>query len=152
VDVVGAGVGVVGLGAGVVGLGAGAGGDVDVEVGVGVGAAGAVVVGAGVGVGCEVGADCEVGDGAGVVGGAELVVVVALGDGRDVGLVHRWCRRCHRPRGGQCRDDHAAVMPLGHVVRPGLVAYRTPAFEMQLSVWPTAVVADDAGLAPAVAS
>jgi hypothetical protein len=43
-------------------------------------------------------------------------------------------------------------MPLGHVVSPGLVAYRTPAFERQLSVWPTAVAADDAGLAPAVAS
>jgi hypothetical protein len=43
-------------------------------------------------------------------------------------------------------------MPLGHAVRPGLVGYRTPAFETQLSVWPVTVLAVDAGLAPAVTS
>jgi hypothetical protein len=42
-------------------------------------------------------------------------------------------------------------MPLGHFVRPGLVAYRTPAFETQLSVRPARVLGA-AGLVPADAS
>lgn len=43
-------------------------------------------------------------------------------------------------------------MPLGHAVRPGLVGYRTPAFETQPSVRPATVLADDAWLVPADAS
>jgi hypothetical protein len=43
-------------------------------------------------------------------------------------------------------------MALGHFVRPGLAAYRTPAFETQLSVRPATLPAADAGLVPADAS
>ena len=42
-------------------------------------------------------------------------------------------------------------MPLGHFVKPGLVAYRTPAFETQLSGRP-ATLLGAAGLVPADAS